>query len=140
MSATGKSKIRVENPVILDPCRKEDCDLIAFHADGRPILNPAFAADPVAARRVEESKILLNLDHPDFNSKREQLYHDIVTDVSTYEELAANSPSRAAIVTRMEKRLEIKAAFSTGGTVLFAALPPSGLGRRLAKVKGVISS
>ena len=37
-------------------------------------MNPAFAADPVAIERVSQSKILLDLDHPEFNSKREQLY------------------------------------------------------------------
>lgn len=113
LRATGKNKLKLEKPIILDPCKKEDCVLIAFRADGLPILNPAYAADPIAARRVDESKLLLNLDHPDFNSKREQLYHDIADDVNTYEALAANSPARIAIRTRMEKRLAANAAFST---------------------------
>lgn len=111
--ATCKSKLKNEKPVILDPCRKEDCDLIVFEADGRPIINPVYAADPIAVRRVNESKLLLNLDHPDFNSKREQLCVSISEDVLTYEELPAISPQRDAIQKRMESRLSAKAAFSS---------------------------
>jgi hypothetical protein len=110
---TDESSIKLEWPVILDPCKKEDCDLLAFQADGRPVLNPANAGDPIARRRVEESKVLLNLDHPDLNSKREQLYHDIVDDVSAYEALPEDSQPRMNIRNRMERRLAANAPFST---------------------------
>src|SRR5439155_26041191 len=102
--ATGRNKQRIEKPVLLDPCDKGDCDLVAFQADGRPVLNPAYAADPVALRRVEESKILLNLDHPDFNSKREQLCIEIREDVTMHEELPAGAEGRASISKRLEAR------------------------------------
>jgi hypothetical protein len=117
--ATNKKSLGLEKPVILDPCKQEDCDLLAFQADGRPILNPAYAADAIAARRVTESKVLLNLDHPDFNSKREQLYHDITDDVNTYEALPANSPPRTTISERMKKRLALNAPFSTAARYFF---------------------
>ncbi|MDD2943184.1 MAG: hypothetical protein PHC51_09500 [bacterium] len=113
MRATGKNRIKVERPVILDPCSQEDCNLIAFQVDGRPILNPAYAADLITTRRVDESMILLNLDHPDFNSKREQLYHKIAEDVTIYEDSAGGSTTRTTIRTRMEHRLSIKAEFSS---------------------------
>lgn len=87
--------------------------LLAFQADGRPVLNPAYADDPIASRRVEESKVLLNLDHPDFNSKREQLYRHIGEDVKAHEALPEDSSSRVAIRVRMEKRLAANAPFST---------------------------
>jgi hypothetical protein len=111
--AKGRNKLRCERPVILDPCDKADCDLVAFQADGRPVLNPAHAADPIALRRVEESKILLNLDHPDFNSKREQLCNDIADDVDAYGALPAGSPARATIEARLEGRLAASAPFSS---------------------------
>jgi hypothetical protein len=111
--ATGKNKLRLEKPVILDPCSKEDCDLVAFQVDGRPLLNPAYASDPIALRRVEESKILLNLDHPDFNSKREQLCNDIARDVNTYEELNEGSAGRTALREKLQQRLARTAPFST---------------------------
>lgn len=111
--ATCKTKIRLEKPVILDPCKRGDCDLLTFEVDGRPRLNPAYATDLTAGKRVDESMLLLNLDHPDFNSKREQLYHDILDDVATYEALPAESPLRATIHSRLEKRLAAKSAFST---------------------------
>lgn len=81
LRATSKSELPNERPVILDPCSAADCDLLAFQADGRPTLNPNFASDAIARQRVEESSILLNLDHPDFNTKREQLCNDIAADV-----------------------------------------------------------
>lgn len=113
LPATGRNRLRIEKPVILDPCKSKDCELLAFQADGRPILNPDFAANAVAAQRVEQSKILLNLDHPDFNSKREQLCNDIADDVRAHEALPADSPERVTIRTRLERRLAPDAPFST---------------------------
>lgn len=113
LRANGKNKIRIEKPVILDPCKQGDCDLLAFQADGRPIINPAYAADPIAVGRVNESMLLLNLDHPDFNSKREQLYHDITNDVKAHEELPVGASSRNTIRTRIKQRLAPQAPFST---------------------------
>jgi hypothetical protein len=86
--------------------------LIAFQADGRPVIHPDHMNDPTSVYRVEESKILLNIDHPDFNSKREQLFHDISDDVRTYEDLEAKSPARVAIQRRMARRLSSNAPFS----------------------------
>ncbi len=111
--AKGKNSLRIERPVILDPCNAKDCELLAFHTDGRPILNPAFANDKAARRRVEESKILLNLDHPDFNSKREQLRVNTEEDVNTYVALPVGSPERTTIRNRIKLRLAPMAAFST---------------------------
>ena len=108
-----KNSLRIEKPLILDPCNEDDCELLAFQSDGRPVLNPQKANDLTAAERVEKSKIFLNLDHPDFNTKREQLYHDIANDVQEYEELLAGSTSRDTIRNRMQRRIERTAAFST---------------------------
>lgn len=113
LRARGRSKLRWEKPVILDPCDQADCDLVAFQADGRPVLNPAHAGDPIARTRVDESKILLNLDHPDFNSKREQLCNAIAHDVQTYEELPEGAATRPTIEARLERRLAVDAAFSS---------------------------
>jgi hypothetical protein len=113
LRATGRSKLRCEKPVILDPCNKADCDLVAFHADGRPVLNPAHAADPIALRRVEESKILLNLDHADFNSKREQLCKEIADDVHAYGELSDGATARTTIEARLKRKLAGDAPFSS---------------------------
>ncbi len=110
---TDDETIKREKPVILDPCKKEDCDLLAFQADGRPVLHPAYAADPIAKERVEKSKILLNIDHPDFNAKRERLCRDIAEDVKIHEALPEDSESSADIRSRMERRLAANAPFST---------------------------
>ena len=72
--ARGRNQVKMERPVILDPCNEEDCKLISFLPDGRPVIHPDFVNAPFRKKRVEESKILLNLDHPDFNSKRALLH------------------------------------------------------------------
>ncbi len=104
--------IKHERPVILDPCNNDDCDLIAFLPDGRPVIHPTHVNDPDALERVEKSKLLLNLDHPDFNSKREKLCSDIKTDVKTHEALADGSDQRAAIRGRLRKTISNTAPFS----------------------------
>lgn len=111
--AKGKNKLYTERPVILDPCNARDCELLAFQADGRPVLSPVFAGDAVAHHRVEQSKILLNLDHPDFNSKREQICFATEVDVKTHEALPAGSPEQTTIKNRIFARLAPTAPFST---------------------------
>lgn len=111
--ASGKKKLRIEKPVILDPCDKADCELLAFQTDGRPVLNPVFDNDPVAQQRVEQSKLLLNLDHPDFNSKREQLCQTIATEVQACDALAAGMAERNAMEAQIKDRIAPTAPFST---------------------------
>lgn len=113
VKAAKKSELPNELPVILDPCNAADCALLAFQADGRPILNPDRAGDASAAHRVEQSKILLNLDHSDFNTKREQLCNAIADDVRLHEALPANSAEKVAIRARVMGRLALNAPFST---------------------------
>jgi hypothetical protein len=108
-----KEELAIETPVILDPCSMEDCNLLAFQSDGRPVLNPEKAHLPNAGERVEASKILLNLDHPDFNSKREQLCRDVADDVRTFEALPEASEIRGTIRARLVQRLAANAPFST---------------------------
>lgn len=110
--ATEKSELANERPVILDPCNEFDCKLLAFQSDGRPVLNPHFSGDATASLRVERSKILLNLDHPAFNSQREQLYQEISEAVRAYEDLPATSATRGIILTRLGRKLAPNAQFS----------------------------
>lgn len=102
-----------ERPIILDPCNADDCSLIAFLPDGRPVIHPDFKNDAVAVRRIEESKILLNLDHPDFNSKREQICNEIANDIRTFGELPDGAEGRQIITSRFKDRLCAKAPFSS---------------------------
>ena len=111
--AKGIRSIKNERPLILDPCSKDDCNLVAFQPDGRPVIHPGFVDDPVALERIARSKILLNLDHPDFNSKREQLCNDIADDVKMFEELPDGAAGRETIITRLEGGLSAKAPFSS---------------------------
>jgi hypothetical protein len=111
--ARGKARLRTERPVILDPCCADDCALLAFQADGRPVLNPNYAGNLTASQRVEQSKILLNLDHPDFNSKREQLYLEIASEVRTHEALAHDPALQAQKRTSIQAKLNRSAQFST---------------------------
>lgn len=110
--ATSEAEVAAENPIILDPCKQEDCELLTFQADGRPTINPAFAGDKIANTRVDESKILLNLDHPDFNTKREQLCNEIADDVRDYEYPTTGTHTKNQILIRMKRRLSVDAPFS----------------------------
>ena len=74
---TTKAETGPESPVILDPCIEEDCTLLEFQADGRPVVSPGSKANKVDCHRVEQSKLLLNLDFPTFNEDREALYNSI---------------------------------------------------------------
>jgi hypothetical protein len=111
--AKGKARLRVERPILLDPCNVDDCALLAFQADGRPILNPNYSGNMTASQRVEQSKIVLNLDHPDFNSKREQLCQQIIADVRAHEALRHDPTLQAQIRAGIQRKLAASAPFST---------------------------
>jgi hypothetical protein len=94
--------------------------LVAYQADGRPVINPKHANNPRATYRLEESKVLLNLDHPDFNAKREQLFHEISRDVKAYNELPEEATSRRAIYDGLNSRLQPEAPFSVAARYYLA--------------------
>lgn len=75
--ATNVAALTNEHPVILDPCNETDTELLEFQADGRPVVSQRHAGDTDAVTRVEQSKLLLNLDFPTFNEDRESLYNQI---------------------------------------------------------------
>lgn len=75
--ATAKAGIATENQVLLDPCNEDDCNLLQFQPDGRPVVSNVHSANAIAVLRVEQSKLLLNLDFPTFNEDRESLYNRI---------------------------------------------------------------
>jgi hypothetical protein len=75
--ATDLAGVGAELTVILDPCSEVDTKLLEFLPDGRPVLSVRHSSDPVAKERVEQSKLLLNLDYPTFNEDRESLYNKV---------------------------------------------------------------
>ncbi|MEZ0148595.1 MAG: hypothetical protein AB9Q19_04660 [Candidatus Reddybacter sp.] len=75
--ATDMAGLGDELPVILDPCVEADTELLEFQPDGRPVLSMKHAEDAGARSRVEQSKLLLNLDYPTFNEGREVLYNNV---------------------------------------------------------------
>ncbi|PKG37108.1 hypothetical protein [Psychromonas sp. Urea-02u-13] len=75
--STDLTGLAQEEPILLDPCVKSDTELLEFLPDGRPVLSPKFNHDPDAKNRVEQSKLLLNLDFPTFNEDREELYNRV---------------------------------------------------------------
>lgn len=66
-----------EQPVILDPCNEADTELLEFQPDGRPVVSMRHETEADARYRVEQSKLLLNLDYPTFNEDRESLHNKI---------------------------------------------------------------
>lgn len=111
--ARGIRNIRGEKPILLDPCCKEDCNIITFQSDGRPVASPKYASNVVALTRLNESLIYLNIDHPDFNSKREELYHKVKENVETYEDTGASQKTKDAAYKRIQNSIAPKAKFSS---------------------------
>lgn len=75
--ATDIAGLANERHVILDPCVRADAELLEFQPDGRPVVSQRHSGNVAAVNRVEQSKLLLNLDYPTFNEGREILYNKI---------------------------------------------------------------
>ena len=75
--AINKAGIAAELPVLLDPCNVDDCSLVEFNSDGRPIISFGQKENEVACLRFDQSKLLLNLDYPSFNEDREIIYNKV---------------------------------------------------------------
>jgi len=71
-----------ERPTLLDPTDPADPPILTFDTDGRVALSPLHAGDPDAAKRVEDSRIYLHLDWPQFVTDRRDLYADILLKVT----------------------------------------------------------
>ena len=97
--AKNLTELIQESPTILDPCNKEDVNLLAFSLDGRPVVSPKFSSDITACTRVKKSNLLLNLDYPTFNEDREQLYNTVRSLVERGDRyFAKNSDSLSDVV------------------------------------------
>jgi hypothetical protein len=77
------------------------------------VIHPDFAHDPDAVHRVTESKILLNLQHADFNAKRAELCQAIGREVSCIRELPENIAERLSMIQHLESLIQPHAPFST---------------------------
>lgn len=113
LPAIRKKGIHRESPVILDPCNARDCEIVAFQADGRPVINPKYASDEFAVYRLDKSKLLLNLDHPDFNSKREVLSKEIGREVRACETPGIDPELRSDFEESLARRIQTSSEFST---------------------------
>jgi hypothetical protein len=71
-----------ERPTLLDPTDPADPPIITFDTDGRIALSPLHANDDNAAKRVEDSRIYLHLDWPQFVSDRRDLYTTVYQKVT----------------------------------------------------------
>ncbi len=71
-----------ERPTLLDPTDPADPPILTFDTDGRVALSPLHADDENAAKRVEDSRIYLHLDWPQFVTDRRDLYAAILLKVA----------------------------------------------------------
>ncbi len=100
--ATTKAEISLEKPVLLDPCNKDDCELLEFQPDGRPVVAADSRENPESCDRVEKSKLLLNLDFPTFNEDREALYNQIKQLVERGDRYGIDNPAFQDIETDLK--------------------------------------
>nr|WP_221378303.1 hypothetical protein [Actinoplanes polyasparticus] len=78
----GPGYICCEAPTLLDPTDPEDPPLLTFDTNGYTALSTAYRNDPVAHRKVEDSRIYLHLDWPAFVAARRRLYTLIYTKIA----------------------------------------------------------
>lgn len=72
---TESDNIKLEKPVLLDPCKINDVKLLDFTFDGRPCVKKGL--NDVKNKRVTDSIKLYHLDNPELNRKRNDLALEI---------------------------------------------------------------
>lgn len=110
--ATTREGIAVEDPVLLDPCDPDDCTLLEFQADGRPVVSSSHRADRDVFNRVEQSKLILNLDFPTFNEDRESLYNRIKNLVDRGDSYEADNPTREDLKRDLQELMDEDSPYS----------------------------
>ncbi len=100
------------NPVLLDPCNLDDCGLLEFLPDGRPVVASRYKSDLSACYRVDESKLLLNLDFPTFNEARESLYNRVRKLVDRGDDYGAGNPALEDVKQDLQELMEENSEYS----------------------------
>ena len=110
--AASKVDLTKENPVLLDPCCSDDCELLEFLPDGRPVVSSQYKNDKTACFRVDKTKILLNLDFPTFNEDREALYNKIKRLVERGDRYGAGNPALDDIKQDLKELMQKESQYS----------------------------
>ena len=110
--ATTKTDLALENPVLLDPCNSYDCDLLEFQPDGRPVVSPMHKGNSDTRYRVEQSKLLLNLDFPTFNEDREALHNKIKNLVERGDRYGTGNPALQDVEEDLQALMEADKPYS----------------------------
>ena len=69
--------LSLEEPAVLDPTKVQDVELLSFSPSGEVALSPAFKCHPTAQKRLDASRLYLNLNWPSFCEARVTLYNRI---------------------------------------------------------------
>ena len=83
-----------------------------IETDGRPVVSSRHRGDPVACYRVEQSKLLLNLDFPTFNEDREALYNRIKKLVRRGDDYEPDSPAMENVKEDLLELMDRKSPYS----------------------------
>ena len=70
-----------EKPLLLDPCNEEDVKILSFF--GKDVTCASSIAED--AERVEASRIIYNLSHPDITYMRSKVWESVSQTISAYE-------------------------------------------------------
>lgn len=79
-----------EKPMLLDPVRAGDPNILTFYSSGKVALAPKFENDGEAKQRFEASRTYLHLDWPAIRQGRQMLYADITRRVDDGNAAAAS--------------------------------------------------
>jgi uncharacterized protein (TIGR02646 family) len=74
--------LALERPTLLDPTDPADPPLLTFDIDGRVAVSPTYEHDENSVKRVEDSRVYLHLDWPQFKEDRQALYRYVLTKVT----------------------------------------------------------
>ena len=70
--------LSLEEPALLDPTKADDVRLLSFSPNGEVALSPTHRGEPTAQKRLDASRLYLNLNWPCFCDARVTLYNQIL--------------------------------------------------------------
>lgn len=114
----------VEIPFLLDPCIREDVELISFM--GNEIKSTS--TDPFNAERVKVSSELYNLVHTDIKSKRIKVWNEVE---KTLEEYEATDISEGVCLRRLGELVYRNSEFSACAISAVKSLAPDEIKNKL---------
>lgn len=106
-----------ESPLLLDPCNSEDVKILSFF--GKDVTCASLIAED--AHRVEASKKIYNLDHPDITYMRSKVWESVSQIISAYE---SENMTKCECIRQLERSVSREAPYSACAIACVNSLAP----------------